>query len=206
MDTSPSPAGQPKPQCIELLTGIYSLGAAAYRLNETCALVQIGKCVFVERPWQWTGTPPTTPDYWGQVPDKVLDYTRCYMSLAPSAVATIPFAVLLLWCSRRRVLEDNTLDWDVTNSIPMDAQQVGLALFNRVLIREVLQTWIEASADPHGLVLLERFEVRDRGPALRLSCSQIRAIVMGLGKARCGTDPLPVDWKICSVGTGAANA
>lgn len=187
-----------KPQPIEPLTEIYAFGAAVYRLDDARAVVQLGACAAIVRPWRWTAAPPDTTDYWGVMPPKTRGHLERHLNYEPIAVAHITFGSLLLWSSRRMVSTAGEIAWDDTNDIPLDSQEVGSNSFNRVVIREVLQTWVETGERLESSVMIERLDIKNAGPALRVSLGDIQAVLMGLHEWPSGSDPLKLDWKLCS--------
>lgn len=172
----------------ERLTRIYcSVNAGVYSFGDSQAIVKLDNSCVIVRPWAWGETKPIIHDYRGEFPTDDYQMICEYLAKVPDDTADMTIGSLAFWSSRRRL---HSKDY------PEDAQYVGSKKFDRRLIREVVQTWIELGTVPTERVLIETLRATDGNPSVRFSCSGIQAIVMGLREqAECGNDPLPAEWR-----------
>lgn len=184
-----------EPQSINLLADIYEgMRARVYRFDDTQALIGLGfgdaTGAVVIRPWTWNESKPIDARYEGAVDTVNAERVNAWLSERPSASADMDFASLLLWSCRRSSLWHRHI---VDNGYEEDAQRVGPRVFNRFLIREVLQTWVQMSVRPQDVVRIEAIHATT--PTLRLSCGGTRALVAALiEEVEAGDDPLLTDW------------
>jgi hypothetical protein len=184
-----------QPQSIESLAEIYEgMEARVYRLDDSHAVVRLlyGRTsgVVVIWPWSWAESVPTSAAYNGLVCPENTERLRAWLSEKPGAVAEMDFASLLLWACRRSLPPHRRI---TEEGYQEDAQRVGPRAFNRFLIREALQMWLQTGARPGDTVRIEAIHAETA--ALRLSCGGARVLVAALiDEIETGDDPLLTDW------------
>lgn len=195
MTVTMDPASAPQCQSLGALTEIYEgMRVRVYRYDDSHALVRMGygdaTALLVIRPWFWTASEPTDPEYEGAMPPESAEAVRAWLSEEPGAVAEMDFASLLLWSCRRGPLDHRETSEE---GYQEDVQRVGPRAFNRFLIREALQTWLQAGVRPHEVVRIEA--IRAAGAGIRLSCGEVRALIAGMiDVVDPGDDPLLPEW------------
>jgi len=184
-----------EPQSIDPLIQIYEgLNIRVQRIDDTQALIRLGigdgagACVV--RPWQWTNSAPRDCRYKGPVSCRHLDLVNGWLSQKPYAVAEMDFASALLWSCRRALGEHRHR---CESGYIEDAQRVGPRAFNRFLVREALQAWVQDGYGPRDALRIEA--IRTPEPTLRVSCGRIWALVVALREnIEGGDDPLLTSW------------
>lgn len=175
------------------LTGIYrKVFACSYSCGEQ-AIVKIDNSCVIIRPWTWGDAKPDAAVYRGQIPEERHQAIQGWLAKEPDQVAEMTLGAFVFWTSRRIPFPRQDLE---------DGQTVGGKKFDRRLIREVAQTWIESCANPgKEWMLIETLTWPDPNGqgedwAIRLSCAGIQSVIMGLrAEAVCGNDPLPAKWR-----------
>lgn len=206
MTLSPNATDGHEPQSIEPLADLYEgLNVRVYRFDQSRAIVRLGygsdTAVLVVRPWSWTESEPTHGAYRGAVSSVNAELTHALLSKEPGAVAEMDFASLLLWSCRRGSLGHRAFADD---GYQEDAQRVGPRAFNRFLIREALQTWLQMGIGPQEILRIEA--IPGTAPALRLSHGNTQAVIAALvEEVDVGDDPLLADWPRRAFGAITAN-
>lgn len=181
------------------LSEIYdATDATVFRLGDRAATVFGSRSVLVMRPWTWSeraaaATPEASEDMQAGI-KKLLK--------APTEwEAELELGDLVLWASRRTRRDEVAPPWsddDVSAFVlqrrDLDAQHVGPRVFNRRLIREALQAFIEDWEGAGGMNERVKLFVRklDNGPVLGMSLDGVTAFVMGLSEsAAAGDERMP---------------
>jgi hypothetical protein len=169
-----------------------------YRMSERSSLILIRNSAIVLVPF------PAGNGLLPEAPADMRDMVDSLMAELPVYSAHVPFGELLAWACRRMPLEEfypkprADDDGIPTMARPtMDSQPCIGAEFNRVLIREMLQVWVETRMDTSSMLRLG-YAVHDTGHVLRIRSGTIIAVAMCLrmdDDERTGTDHIPGDWK-----------
>jgi hypothetical protein len=171
------------------LTGIYrKVFACSYSCREQ-AIVKIDNSCVIIRPWSWGDTKPDSSVYRGQLPEERYQAILGWLAKDADQAAEMTLGAFVFWTSKRIPFPRQDLE---------DGQTVGGKKFDRRLIREVAQTWIESCTAPDERMFVETLtwtNLQTEDWAIRLSCARIQAVIMGLrAEAVCGGDPLPAKW------------
>lgn len=186
-----------QPQSIGALVQIYDgpdIRVCRFGFDGTQALIRFGigegtgACVV--RPWQWTDSQPLDSRYQGYMSHQNLDLVNGWLSQKSRAVTKMDFASALLWSCRRAPREHRRRsEWGYIE----DAQRVGPRAFNRFLIREALQTWVQMGIAPKDVLRIEAICTPE--PTLRLSSGRTWALVVALkSEVEAGDDPWLTEW------------
>jgi hypothetical protein len=175
-----------------------------FRWSDTEALVIVQGAAAVLRPWQWPGEASEKP-----VPDVVRSQTMDWLTRNPESTATITLGRLLVWACRRAGQRDDhysDTEHDHVSWEWHDPQPCGKhAIFNRRLVREALQTFVEAGAGTGTLLSLRMFPERGKRPGregdmLVIEHGKIACLIMSCNRSdhhawAWGPDPLPAKWR-----------
>lgn len=175
------------------VTGIYDMPAVAHSIGKDRILVTIRRVVAVVRGGESSHLP--------MAPEAVVVLLDGMLDASPVSEVTCSLGEILGWASRRLpfgVVDVSTLSatgdpGDI--ALPArhghhDPQTCGGHTFDRVLIREALQHWVER--DPPFKTMRIELVHSDGVKMLRISASGDVALVMGMKpEANPGTDPMP---------------
>lgn len=185
-----------------VLTDIYDdADATVYQLGEggseaVTIFAQRGACVV--RPFRWL---PETGRSYLIAPKAIEDGVRTLREAPAEWEARVSLGRLILWASRRTPRDEWTPPLDEDDPMFLlarsahDAQRVGTRVFNRRLIREAAQAFVEDwqvgdETDTVGLTV----RTLPNGAVLVMELNQIEAYVMCLGEtAEPGDEELPAD-------------
>lgn len=180
------------------LASIYDCrDTAVCRRSATQAAILLTRTCLILRPHEWgmeTGT-----HKWNDGSEGTL---QSFLSAAPEREGTVSFGMLLSWACRRpnarvaRYVYDAEAEGPVLQSTRSlhSVQSVGGYPFDRYLIREALQTFIEVDC-PTDWYFELRLSHPSEGRILSIAGYEITAFIMSLRlDAECGNDPMPCDW------------
>lgn len=183
------------------LSGIYEFEMRIFRHGDDRAVMvpKAGTSLCVVRPWPWQDDP--TRIAWPQLSLAQSTSVAEVVNAPPGRVAAIDLGALLVWASRRREaftrwLYDDppTERYAEVGRQAVDAQLVAGEPFNRCLIREALQTFVEAGCVASSVVMLE-WALHGPGSLLRMRADDLVVVVMSMKRdVECGDEPLPVEW------------
>ena len=186
------------------LAGIYDEDVTVYRRGEDQAVVLLGKSALVLRPWRWYDV--SYRDECPPVPETIETALIGWTRAIPTHHGGSTLGALLVWASRRTPIEaqfapDEEYMFNAGRAL-MDAQPCMGEVFNRRLVRDVLQTFVEDGAvHTRGVALaLLRHNSGSGsrgkpGPLLAIRSEHTECFVMGLkDDVDAGTDHMPGDW------------
>lgn len=163
--------------------------AAVYRVDDMAATVFGHRAVLVLRPWTWNRT--TEGDV-VEAPEAMRVGIGKLLEASPEWQAELELGDLVLWSSRRVRRDEPRAPWNdedtsafVVQRRDIDAQWVGPRVFNRRMIREAAQAFIEDWEGAGGMNERVKLVVGmlQNGPVLEMSLNDIRAFVMGLSES-----------------------
>ena len=161
-----------------------------FRHPDGRAVVALGRAAVIVRPWEWNETPEPAPER------MAIGLRECFAATGESS-SHVRLSELLVWASRRGPrVEESVMDAETYETIEQfvrlqDPQRCGDYLFDRRLIREALQTWVEARTDPDALVTL-RIIPHNGQRAMTISGDGTDAVLMCLmDDGKRGNDPMP---------------
>jgi hypothetical protein len=165
--------------------------------SQTEAAISIGGICLILRPYEWSSDEASL--VWPEGSEKTV---RSWLSIKPGSEAVASLGTLLTWSSRRpnekitRYIFDGEADAQVphtTRSIQRP-QRVNGYPFDRGLIREALQTFVETDC-PSDLGFTLKLLPMDNGHILSIAGHGITAFIASLSlDTECGTDPMPCEW------------
>lgn len=175
--------------------------AVAYRLGAQAVTIfgQRGACVI--RPWHWN---ESSPEDVLEAPDGVSEGIGKMLGAGEEWSGEIELGELVIWSSRRTKRDEVVPPWNeefsafVVQRRDSDPQPVGNAVFNRRLIREAAQAFIEDWEGAGGMndrVALRVIKL-DNGRALEMKLGQIQAFVMELASSP-GDERMPLALPKC---------
>jgi hypothetical protein len=174
------------------LCAIYEFDARACRCGDDQAIVvpSEGATMCVVRPWPWNLD--DSREGWPTAPLHMSTRVCDFLAADPEKVGSVDLGSLLVWASRRSRRVAHPIDGFDRAGDPQDCAGQP---FNRVLIREALQTFVEVGAlasIPIDVGILKH------GPGwmLRMKYGDTVAMVMSLApnSSVLGDDPMPVEW------------
>lgn len=170
--------------------------ALVYRRGKEAVTIFGNRSVCVLRPWHWN---PNDSVAYPEVPELMSKGIDSMLSAPEEWTGKIALGELLIWSSRRNRRDDwmppeddETPMFVIARSL-LDCQRVGRRVFNRRLIREAVQAFVEeweygdASSVVHCSI-----KTLPNGGALCLRLNQIQAFVMCLSdNVQPGSERMP---------------
>lgn len=170
--------------------------AMVYRLGDEAVTIFANRGACVVRPWHWL---PNDGRAYPEAPEQVVSGIKLMETATEEWSGTVGLGELVIWSSRRNRRDDwmppeddDTPMFVVARSL-IDAQRVGNRVFNRRLIREATQAFVEnwEEGDSASKVRCS-IKTLPNGAALCLSLNQIRAFVMCLSDSvSAGDERMP---------------
>jgi hypothetical protein len=183
------------------LVDAYDAGTViAYRYGPNRAITRLGGAVIIVQPWPWEADPAS--HLYEEPP--ALAVGSIEQLLQPSECkerALTRLGHLLCWASARtgwltRVLVDENGNPEQHRyRTPLDPQRCAGGIFNRLLVREVLQAFLDAGHGTDAEVGVGFIPEHGPGRVLALRCGEVSALVMSMREdTEPGTSPMPVEW------------
>lgn len=167
-----------------------------YRMGEEAITIFAQRSVCIIRPWHWLpGDHKVVPE----APANVVDGVRAMLEAKSEWEGTVSLGELVLWSSRRSRRddwlppEDDDTPMFVVARSSMDPQRVGNRIFNRRLIREACQAFIEDWAEGESSEAVScSIRAIQNGSVLRLQRNSIQAFIMCLSDSvEAGSERMP---------------
>jgi hypothetical protein len=185
----------------QALCGIYDFEMRALRRGAAEAVVipDDGNAICIIRPWAW----PTdgSESAWPALTLKMNDKIGGLVCAPAHQWGATDFGSLLIWASRRtkafrrRVFDEGVEEGYIEiDRSHIDAQSCAGAPFNRRLIREAIQTFVEVGTKAADIVAIDWLP-HAGGSCLRMRHGDVMVMVMSLKPdTPVDGEPLPVEW------------
>ena len=171
--------------------------ASVYACGDEAVTILQSRSVCIIRPWTWNAVTSKGID---EAPETMKDGIRKLLSAPVEWQHHLELGELVIWASRRTRRDAIQPYGDddsafIVGRRDIDPQPVGNRVFNRRLIREVCQAFIENYEGYGGMGEPVKLCIRvlDNGYALQLSHDRIRAFVMSFsGTVEPGDERMPL--------------